>query len=81
MNAILNWSHDKPAEPGLYLYNRGDVETEANTGFFRLGERDGELAFVDKNGYVITAVAPLKNWHSKFKFARLCVGAEAEDVV
>lgn len=80
-NAILDWEWEKPTKPGFYLCCRGDVETESNTEFFRLGERDGELAFIDQGGRVITKEAPLKDWHSGFKFARLSIGAEAEDVV
>ena len=71
-NAVVNWSYTKPTEPGLYFVNDGDVETE-NAYFFRLIERDGVLMDAS-DGFGLYQYGP------SYKFARLVIGAEAQEM-
>ena len=76
-NSIINWDWEKPSEDGLYLACRGDVETEANIQPFRLvqsgAEHHGQHPWPTYDRDFVG------EWHSSFKFAKLCVGAEVED--
>lgn len=71
-NPIKNWSYEKPTEPGLYLAMRGDVEVEANTFMLHLFEKGGQLF-----NAMCSDDPPIAEWVDSFKFARLCIGAEA----
>lgn len=71
-NPILNWSWEKPTEEGLYLACRGDVETEANIEAINIFILGGELMVYQH------PEAPVSSWPSSFKFAKLCIGKEAQ---
>lgn len=79
-NPILQWSWEKPAEEGLYLACRGDVETTNNIQPLRAVENPFSYVSHDDNGWPIYTVDELADWHSSFKFAKLCTGSEAEEV-
>lgn len=77
-NSVLNWSYDKPTEPGLYLACRGDVETPENIEPLKLveGNMVSRPRGLDWPAYSADQVA---QWHSSWKFAKLCIGGEAID--
>ena len=72
-NSILNWSWTKPTEEGLYLACSGDVETENNIHFIRVKENELGMMVDTIEGDLLEVYRP------SFKFARLCVGAEASE--
>ena len=75
LNAILNWSFDKPTENGFYLACNGDVEAEANITPFRL-LNELTIHHDDQDWPTVTA-EHVAQWTSAFKFARLFVGTDA----
>lgn len=76
-NSIINWDWGKPTEDGLYLACLGDCETEENTQPFRMvqsgAEHMGQYPWRTYNR------AFVEKWRGSYKFAKLCVGAEAEE--
>jgi hypothetical protein len=76
-NPILNWTWDKPTEPGLYLVCRGDIEVQENIEPLRLvDEKFGP--HLQLNGWNCYTAGELSQWNQSFKFARLCFGKEAQ---
>ena len=75
-NPILNWTWEKPTEEGLYLACRGDVETQDNIQPFKMVEREAEHHA--QHPWPTYNPGCVASWHSSFKFAKLCVGKEAQ---
>ena len=73
-NAVLNWSYDRLTEAGSYLVNYGDVPTWQNTDFFEFKLFDGELISTDEEPIHLSEI------NSSYQFARLCIGAEAQEM-
>lgn len=77
-NPILNWSYDKPTEEGLYIACRGDCETIENIQPFRLVDENAQLR--GQHPWPTYDIDFVASWHQSFKFAKLCVGAEAKEM-
>lgn len=72
-NPILNWTWEKPTEPGLYLSCRGDLETQENIEPLRLVE-EKHGPHLQLNGWSCYTAGELSQWSQSFKFAKLCFG-------
>lgn len=78
LNAIVNWSLEKPTEEGLYILCRGDIETSANIEPFRLVESGSE--YHGQHPWPTYDRAFVAKWDGAFKFAKLCIGLEAREL-
>ncbi len=76
-NPILNWSWEKPTEPGLYLACYGDAETTDSVEQIMIV--DHETAAGILNDWTLHSVQDVSKWDRSWKFAKLCVGKEAID--
>ena len=78
-NAIVEWTWTPPTEEGLYLLCLGDVETIDNIQPFRLVKENAE--FHGRYPWITYDVGFIAEFHKSFKYAKLCVGAEAVEII
>ena len=73
MNAIKDWSFDKPVEPGYYLICYGDIEVAENIQPLNITLLDHVGPRGEWNS---ASTREVSTWSNSWKFARLSFGSE-----